>query len=128
MAVLSVIVSALRDPQTFLHNVQNTTVRYLPPANEVSEGYVFTPVCHSVHRGVCASVHAGIHPQEADNPSPRKWVPSLPGSRYPQEADTLPGSRHPPVSRHPPQCSECWDIWATSRLYASYWNAYLLIV
>ena len=23
----------------------------LPPANEVCEGYVFTPVCHSVHRG-----------------------------------------------------------------------------
>ena len=28
----------------------------LPPANEVCEGYVFTPVCHSVHRGlVCPS-------------------------------------------------------------------------
>ena len=23
---------------------------FLPPANEVCEGYVFTPVCHSVHR------------------------------------------------------------------------------
>ena len=23
----------------------------LPPANEVCEGYVFTGVCHSVHRG-----------------------------------------------------------------------------
>ena len=23
----------------------------LPPANEVCEGYVFTPVCHSVHGG-----------------------------------------------------------------------------
>ena len=30
----------------------------LPPANEVCEGYVFTPVCHSVHGGggdVCLS-------------------------------------------------------------------------
>ena len=26
---------------------------FLPPANEVCEGYVFTPVCHSVHRGEC---------------------------------------------------------------------------
>ena len=24
---------------------------YLPPANEVCEGYVFTGVCHSVHKG-----------------------------------------------------------------------------
>ena len=24
---------------------------FLPPANVVCEGYVFTPVCHSVHRG-----------------------------------------------------------------------------
>ena len=24
---------------------------YLPPANEVCEGSVFTPVCHSVHGG-----------------------------------------------------------------------------
>ena len=35
----------------------------LPPANEVCEGYVFTPsVSHSVHRGVSASMHAGRHP------------------------------------------------------------------
>ena len=27
----------------------------------VCKGYVFTPVCHSVHRGGSASVHAGIH-------------------------------------------------------------------
>ena len=26
-------------------------ITFLPPANEVCEGYVFTPVCHSVHRG-----------------------------------------------------------------------------
>ena len=39
---------------------------------------------------------------EADNPRP----------------DTL-GTRHP--------SSVCWEIWATSRWYASYWNAYLFI-
>ena len=27
-------------------------VGLLPPTNEVCEGYDFTPVCHSVHRGV----------------------------------------------------------------------------
>ena len=43
----------------------------------VAQGYIFTPVCHSVHSGVCIStctgahppcpVHAGIHPR-ADTP------------------------------------------------------------
>ena len=36
----------------------------LPPANEVCEGYVFTGVCHSVHRGracVVASGGRGMH-------------------------------------------------------------------
>ena len=28
-------------------------MQFLPPANEVCEGYVFTRVCHSVHRGAC---------------------------------------------------------------------------
>ena len=29
---------------------------FLPPANEVCEGYVFTPVCHSVHGGGGADI------------------------------------------------------------------------
>ena len=41
---------------------------FLPPANEVCEGYVFTRVCHSVHRGGSASVHAGIPPWSRPNP------------------------------------------------------------
>ena len=34
---------------------------FLPPATEVWEGYVFTPVCHSVHRGrgVCMAGGGG---------------------------------------------------------------------
>ena len=32
------------------------------PQMKLLKGYVFTPVCHSVHRGVSAPVHAGIHP------------------------------------------------------------------
>ena len=47
----------------------------LPPANEVCESYVFTPVCHSVHgggvsrqrprvevRGSKATAAGGMHP------------------------------------------------------------------
>ena len=55
--------------------------------------FLHLSVSHSVHKGVSASVHAEIHP---------------PGSRSPQEADTLPpGSRHPlqaitPLEADPP--------------------------
>ena len=38
--------------------------RLLPPANKFCEGYVFTPISHSVHTG-------GVHPPWADTPS---WV------------------------------------------------------
>ena len=34
----------------------------LPSATKLWQSNVFTPVCHSVHRGVSASLHAGIHP------------------------------------------------------------------
>ena len=30
---------------------------FIPPANEVAGGNVFTPVCHSVHKGELASQH-----------------------------------------------------------------------
>ena len=34
----------------------------LPPANEVCEGYVFTSICHSVHRGGGGRAwHGGMH-------------------------------------------------------------------
>ena len=35
----------------FLTARVNLSLAYLPPANVVCEGYVFTPVCHSVHGG-----------------------------------------------------------------------------
>ena len=41
---------------------------FLPSATKLRQGNVFTPVCHSVHRGVSASVHAGIHTPKADTP------------------------------------------------------------
>ena len=34
---------------------------FLPPANEVCEGYVFTGVCHSVHRGGVRGCSGGVH-------------------------------------------------------------------
>ena len=43
---------------------------------------------------------------------------------------TLPPPRRRPLpGRHLPTVSStCWEIWATSGWYASYWNAYLLFL
>ena len=54
---------------------------FLPPTNEVCEGYVFTPVCHSVHGGGgSASVNDGIATPPSSPP---------PGADPPLGADTL---------------------------------------
>ena len=64
----------------------------LPLANEVYEGYVLTPVCHSVHRG-SASVHAGIPPPLEQTPSLGPGTPlrAVHAGRYGQQA----GGMHP---------------------------------
>ena len=75
---------------------------FLPPANEVHEGNVFTPVCQSFCSqggGLSAPEHAGIPPPglEADPPKDQRQPPweQTPRSRHPR-------SRHSPSSRHPP--------------------------
>ena len=71
----------------------------LPPATKLQQGYVFTPVCHSVHRGVSATL------------PPPGW--------------TSP-SQTPPVGRHlPAQCmlalpSACWDTHPTVQCMLGY--------
>ena len=52
----------------------------LPPAKKVCEGYVFTRVCHSVHRGGC--FHGGV---------PARGVP-VPGGSAPRGVPTLGGA------------------------------------
>ena len=45
------------------------SLEFLPPANEVCESYVFTPVCHSVHRrAVCLSACWDTPPWEQTPP------------------------------------------------------------
>ena len=78
-------------------------VLLLPPANEVCEGYVFTRVCHSVHRG---GTWAGI-PQQVH---PTGQVP-------PWESTPWAGAP-PPATVHA-------RIRSTSGRYASHWNAFL---
>ena len=99
------------------------------PKRKLREGYVFTCVCDSVHRGRCL-------PQ-----CMLRYTPS-PGADTPLWSDNPPLGRQPPLwadnpplgrhflSRHPridtPLRSACWEIQATSGRYKSYWKAYLL--
>ena len=93
----------------------NRGTQLLPPTNKVCEGYVFTPVCHSVHGGsVCPSAcwnttpaTRGRHPlgPEADPPGAEADTITWDQRQTPPpgpEADTLqeqtpPGSGHPPM-------------------------------
>ena len=129
------------------------TYNYRP--RSCGRGNIFTPVCHSVHRGgeVSASVHAGI-------PHTPPWTRHPPGTRHLPGPDT-PWTRHPPgpdtprpdpPGTRPPPAQFFWGggiffgiflfgffvwiffcipreadsgIWSTSSRYASYWNAFL---
>ena len=81
----------------------------------LGQGNLFTPVCHSVHRGRGS----------AQTP----WMQTPPGCRAPEL------SRSPKLGR-PPRCrpTRSWAeppdadplLRSTSGRYASYWNAYLL--
>ena len=91
------------------------------------QGNVFTPVCHSVHRGaVCLSAGWDTHipwadPPRADTPLGRHPLGRHPLGRHPlgrhPRADTPLGT--PPSQTPPGQI-------LPSRRYASYWNAFLL--
>ena len=73
-------------------NVLSSTCTTLPPATKLGQGYVFTGVCDSVHRGGSASVHAEISRNTA--PAPAQSRPRW--SIHPPP----PGSRHPPGTEH----------------------------
>ena len=76
---------------------------FLPPAIEVCEGYVFTRVCHSVHRGgVPGQVSPGpIHPPDQVHPPTTRYPP---GTRYtPPRTRYIPWDQvHPPWTRYLP--------------------------
>ena len=78
---------------------------YLPPANEVCEGYVFTPVCQSF----CSQggVPWQVHPPGQVHPPTGRYRPGryTPLGRYtPRQVHVLAGT--PPGQIHPPleQC------------------------
>ena len=93
------------------------------PQRSCGQGNIFTPVCHSVHTGGSASVHAGIPTPPGTNPPGSRHPPR---SRPPQEqTHTPPPREQTPWSRHPPPWEADSSIWSMSSRYASYWNAFL---
>ena len=121
------------------------------------EGYVFTRVCHCIHRGSLPQCMLGYHPQEQTPPRSRH---PLPWEQTPQEqtlplgADTLP-QEQTPLEQIPPGADP--PLWEQTPLgadtppgadtpweqnpprsrhpkdgycwgqYASYWNAFLFL-
>ena len=80
-----------------------TFKRFLPPANEVCEGYVFTPVCQSF----CSSVHRGgvpgqVHPRQVHLQACSPPAATPPGQVHPQAGTPLLPDRYTPRQVHPP--------------------------
>ena len=102
---------------------QQNQVHILPPATKLQQGNVFTPVCHSVHRGGVSAtpppwvdtpwadtpcpVHAGIHTPTAQ--CMLRYTPLFPV--------------HAGIHIH--LCAVHAGIRSTSGRYASHWNAFL---
>ena len=104
------------------------------------EGYVFTPVCHSVHRGVCLSAcwHSTTPleqtppleqtlarpgtPLGADTPRSRPL-----GTRHPPGPGTCPGADTPGSRPRSEPGTPPADGYSCGR-YASYWNAFLFVI
>ena len=79
---------------------------FLPPANVVCEGYVFTGVCLSTGGGclphcILGYTSLGRHPPSR-HPSPPGQTPQ------PPQVDTPSLGRQPPWA-NTPRCSACWD-------------------
>ena len=70
--------------------------RILPPATKLGQGYFFTGVCDSVHRGGSASVQAGMPPHNTP-PPPHPWAESSPLEQDPPD-QPLPRDQAPPPS------------------------------
>ena len=62
------------------------------PQRSRGQGNIFTPVCHSVHRGDLPQCMLGCQPPQGQTP-PQQQTP--PGTRPPSAADTPPGPDTP---------------------------------
>ena len=85
---------------------------YYRPQRSCGQGNIFTPVCHSVHRGGLLQCMLGYHPPGPD-PTPPE----------PDPRDQTPPGADAPQSRPPREAAS--SVRSTSGRYASYWNAFL---
>ena len=102
------------------------------------QGYVFTRVCDSVHRGVSPETPPGPgRPSLAGRtPPPRTRQTPLDQGDPPGTRQNPPGTRQtprrqgvpPPQTRENPPPEEDCTIRSMSGRYASHWNAFLLKV
>ena len=127
------------------------------PQRSCGQGNVFTGVCLSTRGGGClpqcmlgyqtTPPGPGRPPDQADTPQTRQTPPRTrqtppraPGRHPPGPGRHPPGPRHPlgpgrpppdqadtPRPGRPPREADC-SIRSTSGRYASYWNAFLLLI
>ena len=100
------------------------------------QGNIFTPVCHSVHRGGggwgggLPQCMLGYQPPGSDTTTPQIRPPRTrqipPDQTLPQTRQTPPDQTPPPRTRQTPPQEADSSIQSTSGRYASYWNAFLL--
>ena len=88
------------------------------------EGYVFTPVCHSVHRGGLPQCMLGYYPSPQTRHPPPTRQP-CPGPGTPRE-QTPPRTRHPPRETatvadgtHPTGMHSCFKMWLLNKFFVS---------
>ena len=104
---------------------------YYRPQRSSGQGYVFTRVCDSVHRG---GLWQGEPPPGRETPLGRENPPGRepPGKETPPGAGKHPPGQETPAGRHPP-----WQggplplppgIRSMNVRYAPYWNAFLFQV
>ena len=93
----------------------------------LGQGNIFTPVCHSVHRGGCLpQCMLGYHPPGSTTPGKHTPLGSTPhGKHTPWEAHTPAPS--PQEAHTPPRRRAYWEIWSTRGRYTSYRNAILFL-
>ena len=79
------------------HHILSVAADFYRPQWSCGQGNIFTPVCHSVHRGGGGLPHCmlGYHPPRSRHPLPPEQTRP---DQTPPGADTPPGSRHPPCS------------------------------
>ena len=83
----------------FGSNFRRSNLDHYRSQQSCGQGNIFTPVCHSVHRGVCLS--ACWDTPLPDPPGAEPPWPRHPPTRPLSGADPCPRTRHPPGSRPP---------------------------